>query len=207
MKAAYFWPVYGERDEICFLYFESREVRHIEQALGLSPPERAVLLTDGYAAYAHYAQKLGLTHAQCWAHTRRLFFEAQRLDPERAGQALESIGALYSVESHLRETGLEGMAKRAWRQAHAKPIVQRFFAWVDAQFVQQGLLPNSPFTKALAYARKRRAGLEVYLSDPRVPIDTNHLERALRVIPMGRKNWMFSWTESLAPAMWGWCRA
>ena len=34
-----------------------------------------------------------------------------------------------------------------------------------------------------------------YLSDPEVPIDTNHLERALRVIPMGRKNWLFNWTE------------
>ena len=26
-------------------------------------------------------------------------------------------------------------------------------------------------------------------------IDTNHLERALRVIPMGRRNGLFSWTE------------
>ena len=41
-------------------------------------------------------------------------------------------------------------------------------------------------TKALAYARERRGGLEVYLIDPDVPIDTNHLERALRAIPMGR---------------------
>src|ERR1700693_5650708 len=39
------------------------------------------------------------------------------------------------------------------------------------------------------------ATLEVYLSDPDVPIDTNHLERALRAIPMGRKNWLFTWTE------------
>jgi len=50
-------------------------------------------------------------------------------------------------------------------------------------------------TKALAYARDRRVGLEVYLTDPDVPIDTNHLERALRAIPMGRKAWLFCWTE------------
>ncbi len=41
----------------------------------------------------------------------------------------------------------------------------------------------------------RRGGLEVYLEDPDVAIDTNHLERALRVIPMGRRNWLFCWTE------------
>ena len=40
-----------------------------------------------------------------------------------------------------------------------------------------------------------RGGMEVFLADPDVPIDTNHLERALRPIPLGRKNWMFSWTE------------
>ena len=57
------------------------------------------------------------------------------------------------------------------------------------------MLPSNPMTRALAYARERRFGLEVYLTDPEVPIDTNHLERALRAIPMGRKNWLFCWTE------------
>lgn len=56
-------------------------------------------------------------------------------------------------------------------------------------------MPSNPLLGALGYARERREGLEVYLNDPDVAIDTNHLERALRVIPMGRKNWMFSWTE------------
>ncbi len=70
---------------------------------------------------------------------------------------------------------------------HAKPIVEQFFAWVNQQFEAQGLLPSNPLTKALAYARERRLGLEVYLNDPDVPIDTNHLERALRAIPMGAK--------------------
>ena len=45
------------------------------------------------------------------------------------------------------------------------------------------------------YARERRTPLQVFLSDPEVPIDTNHLERALRSIPMGRRNWLFCWTE------------
>ena len=48
----------------------------------------------------------------------------------------------------------------------------------------------------MSYAHERREGLEAYLNDPDVPIDTNHLERALRAIPMGRKNWLFCWTET-----------
>ena len=33
------------------------------------------------------------------------------------------------------------------------------------------------------------------LTDADVPLDTNHVERALGVVPMGRKNWLFAWTE------------
>ena len=195
MKAAYFWPVYGEQDEICFLYYPSRAAKHVEEALGQSPPTGAVLQTDGYTAYAQYVKKMGLTHAQCWAHARRKVFEAQDIEPGPAGEALEAIGALYAVEATIREQVLTGPAKRAYRLAHAKPVAERFFAWIDKQFEKQGFLPSSPFLGALAYIRERRVGLEVYLDDPDVSIDTNHLERALRVIPMGRRNWLFCWTE------------
>jgi hypothetical protein len=57
------------------------------------------------------------------------------------------------------------------------------------------LLPSSPLAKALKYAMSRQVSLQVFLSDPDVPIDTNHLERGLRAIPMGKKNWLFCWTE------------
>ena len=195
MKAAYFWPVYGEMDEICFLYYPSRSARHVQEALGLSPPKDAVLQTDGYGAYENYAKKTGITHAQCWAHSRRKIFEAQDMEPEPAKQMLDWIGALYAVESEIRDENLTGHAKRARRQALSKPITDRLFKWIDTQFDKQGFLPSSPFLGALAYIRERRAGLSVYLDDPDVAIDTNHLERALRVIPMGRRNWLFCWTE------------
>lgn len=195
LKAAYFWPVYGELDEVCFPFFESRRAEHVEQALGLTHGERSVLLSDGYSAYAQYAAKTGLTHARCWAHTRRKIFEAQGAEPVAAAHGLDLIGGLYGVEEQIREQKLKAVKKLNYRLTHAKPIVERFFAWVNEQFEAQGLLPSNPLTKALAYARERRLGLEVYLTDPDVPIDTNHLERALRTIPMGRKNWMFCWTE------------
>ena len=187
--------MYGELDEVCFPFFESRRAEHIEEALGLSPAERAVLITDGYGAYTHYVNKTGITHAQCWAHTRRKLFEAQAADPVVAAQGLDLIGGLYVVEEQIRNQKLASAKKLDYRLMHAKPKVEQFFAWVNQQFAAQGLLPSNPLTKDLAYARERRFGLEVYLTDPDVPIDTNHLERALRAIPMGRKNWLFCWTE------------
>ena len=195
MKVGYFWPVYGENDEVCFPFFNSRNHANVFSLLGLSREQGSVLLSDGYAAYASYAKKTGLTHAQCWAHTRRGFFEAQTAEPDGAGDALAQIGALYAAEETIRDGKLTGQAKRLHRLTHSKPRVDVFFEWIDQQFERQGLLPSNPFTRALTYARERRMGLEVFLTDPDVPIDTNHLERALRVIPMGRKNWNFCWTE------------
>jgi transposase len=195
MKATYYWPVYGEQDEVCFPWFPSRAAEHIYRALGLTPAQGSVLLTDGYGAYKQYAEKTKVTHAQCWAHLRRGFFDAQPIEPEASAEALEQIRKLYAVEAKIREGKLAGENKRLHRVLYAKPIVDAFFDWVDRQFERQGLLPSNPLTKALAYGRERRLGLEVFLNDPDVPIDTNHLERALRAIPMGRKAWLFCWTE------------
>ena len=85
MKTGYFWPIYGERDEVCFPFFESREHAHVEKILGPGqPPDNSVILSDGYSAYSAYAKKLGIEHAQCWAHCRREFVKAESVEPALA---------------------------------------------------------------------------------------------------------------------------
>jgi len=195
MQTGYFWPVYGEQDEVCFPFHPSRSHDFVASALGLKAAAGSVLLTDGYAAYQRYAEKIGITHAQCWSHSRRGFFEALDAEPEGAASALEQIKAMYAVEEHIRDHKLAGEAKQIHRLMYSKPKVEHFFAWVDQQLARQGFTPSNPYIQALNYVRERRAGLEVFLTDPDVPIDTNHIERALRVIPMGRKSWLFCWTE------------
>lgn len=73
--------------------------------------------------------------------------------------------------------------------------MDQFFAWCYKQSQREDPLNSNPLAKALTYVREREVALKVFLSDLDVQPDTNHLERALRVIPMGKKNWMFSWTE------------
>ncbi|WP_426212020.1 IS66 family transposase [Massilia sp. TWP1-3-3] len=127
MKQTYFWPIYGERDEICFTHSPGRSGQHVSDMPGLSPPDDGVLLSDGYAAYSSYAKQVGLTHAQFWAHARREVFEAKDIEPAHAEKALEHIAALYAAEEHIRNNDLKGAAKHAWRLAHAKPVAERFF--------------------------------------------------------------------------------
>jgi len=195
MHTGYFWPIYGEHDEVCFPFHCSRSADFVCQALSIKPVLNAVLVTDGYAAYKQYAEKTGIQHALCWSHARRGFFEALTAEPTGAAEALEQIKALYAVEEQIRDRKLIGEAKQLHRLTHSKPLVELLFEWVDRQLERQGFTPSNPFIQALNYVRERRVGLEIFLTDPDVPIDTNHLERALRVVPMGRKNWNFCWTE------------
>jgi len=195
MQTGYFWPVYGEEDEVCFPFHPSRSADFVASALGLKAAASSVLLTDGYAAYRRYAEKVGITHAQCWSHSRRGFFEALDAEPDGAASALEQIKAMYAVEEEIRDKKLTGEPKQIHRLMYSKLLVEYFFDWVDRELARQGFTPSNPYIQALNYARERRAGLEVFLTDPDVPIDTNHIERALRVIPMGRKSWLFCWTE------------
>jgi transposase len=194
MKSGWFWPLYGDADEVVFTYSSSRGRAHIEAVLRES--FSGTLLSDGYAAYARYAAAQdNVTHAQCWVHSRRYFIEAQKDHPEKVTEALQRIALLYRHEETIKVQGLTGDQKRQYRQTHSKPVVSELFQWCKDLLIQGGLLPSDPLSKALNYLLSREASLTVFLEEPDVQPDTNHLERALRPIPMGKKNWMFCWTE------------
>jgi len=193
MRQAYLWPMYGDDDEIVFRYASSRAHRYVQDWL---KDFSGTLLSDGYEAYAAYArQNDQVTHAQCWSHCRRKFEQAKESEPVASAEALALIGAMYRHEQIIRDKQLSGADKLAYRTQHSEPVVHAFWAWCDQQCHRLDLLPKDPLSKALKYAQARHASLQVFLNDPEVPIDTNHLERSLRPIPMGKKNWLFCWTE------------
>ena len=194
LRMGYFWPVYGEDHEVCFHFSPSRAHATVAQVLGHD--FTGVLLSDGYAAYARYAEQVKTcTPAACWAHCRRYFEQALTMHPASANAALELIRAMYAQEAQIRERNLTDDNTLHFRTEHTLPIVSAFWAWCYAQRQRTDYLPSDPLAKALQYAWDRRSQLQVFLADPDVPIDTNHLERALRVIPMGRRNYLFCWTE------------
>ena len=194
MKQSYFWPVYGDKDEIVFTFSTSRGRQHIEEIV--KHRFKGTLLSDGYSAYASYIKaNEGLTHAQCWVHSRRQFIEAENSWPAPAKEAISLIAKLYEIEETIRNQKLTDDKKRQYRLTHSKPVVDRFFTWCDDTLHNLTLLPKDPLSKAIGYVQSKEMALRVFLEDPDVPMDTNHLERALRPIPMGRKNWLFCWTE------------
>lgn len=193
LHKGYFWPLYGDQDEVAFPFAASRAQAVVREAVGKFC---GVLLTDGYIVYKLFAQKVqGLVQAQCWSHTRRQFVDVAGAEPRLVATALDHIEGFYREEAVIRQLGLTGETKLAHRREVTKPLVKAFFAWLKQTVTTEILLPTNPFGQAVRYTLEREAELKVFLSDPDVPIDTNHLEREIRPIALGRKNWLFCWTE------------
>lgn len=193
MQQAWFWPLLGEQNEIAFHYAASRARKVVDELLC---DFQGTLVTDGYPVYTAYARdNENIIHAQCWMHARRYFINAENEEPETVNAALTYIRALYKHDKTLKTNVLSDDARLTYRSQHCKPIVDEFFEWCQQQANRAELLPASLFAKAINYARNHETQLKVFLSDPHVPMDTGAVERGLRVIPMGKKNWLFNWTE------------
>jgi len=193
MKTGYFWPVYGDKNEIAFPFAPSRSGEMVRKVLG---EYCGVLLSDGYQVYESYAKQInGLVHAQCWSHTRREFIKAEESESPYAATALDFIQELYAKEARLKQRNLPSEKMLAQRALHSKPVANEFFEYLKTILAKEALLPSNLFTKAANYALDREASLRVFLEYPNVPMDTNHLEREIRPIAVGRKNWLFCWTE------------
>ena len=205
MQQTYYWPIYGDQQEVAFTWSKSRGIEHAKKTLaGFS----GTLISDGYHVYERLVTELNkndtegsIIQANCWAHARRYFEKAKDIEPVASAQALTIIGKLYQCERRCQQQCTTAEAIAAYRQKHAEPIVKTFFDWLYEQTNRLDLMSGNPIVKALNYAKHRHQSLKVFLSNPHVPLDTNHLERALRVIPMGRKNYLFCWTEIGAERM------
>jgi len=194
MKQGWFWPVLGEQGDIAFHYSSSRGKQVLTDLL--NDQFQGTVQTDGYDVYARYfAEHEGIIHALCWAHTRRTFLKAEESEPQKTRHILTLIQILYRIERQLRESGASDEEILKTRRRRSRRCVEKIFSWINEQRQDPSLLPKSPFAKALNYAAERETGLRVFLTDVWVALDTNDLERALRVIPMGKKNWLFCSSE------------
>ena len=155
-----------------------------------------ILMSDGYAVYEALARGApGISPVHCWAHVRRKFLEAESSFPEECRRAIEWIGELYAVERevpHLPRTAPDEARREALalrgrlRGARSRAIIDELRAWAYA--TKPVTLPQSSLGKALTYMLSLWPGLTVFLTDPRVPLDNNAAERALRGVVVGRKN-------------------
>ena len=190
MKTAYFWPLFAE-EEVAFVYSSSRGQKVIAETLQKGCKK---LLSDGYSAYEAYARgRQDLIHAQCWAHVRRKFYEAKEHSPPEAEAVLDIIRQLFEIEAKLRDC--EDEKRLSVRREESLPLVERFFELLHRLWFEEQIERTTLLGAAVSYAREREAGLRHFLLHADIPLSNNHVERAIRPVALGRKNWLFCWSE------------
>lgn len=148
------------------------------------------LQVDGYSGYNTISCPEGRTRCGRWAHARRKFWEVLNYAPEEARWMLDQILKLYEVEYEAFEKEIIGTdAHRLLRQARPRPLVDRLFEWLDDQ--KKIWPPKSPLGEAIKYATNQREALTEFLAEPKVRLDNNSSERHLRLVALGRKNFLF----------------
>ena len=150
---------------------------------------RGTVVVDGFAVYEVLARDgPGFTLAHCWAHTKRKYDDIAEQWPVACAEIRGLIGELYGVERLVPgpfpgDTAAQ-TSRQQLRHERSRPILDRIWQWAT---VQVGL-PRSDFGKAVRYMLDRWAGLTRFVDDPRIPLDNNAAERALRGPVVGRKN-------------------
>ena len=130
------------------------------------------------------------------AHVRHKFTDAQALHPELAARAIKCLELLYDLETNLKANGATYEEIAAERRAKALPIMDAMEKWMESEHSK--CTPSDPMGKALDYTYKLWSRLRRYALDSRYHIDNNSVERNQRPSVMGRKNYLFSKSDSRA---------
>ncbi len=187
-RSGHFFVVAAPEKHVLFAFAPKHDSAAVDRLLS---GYKGYLVVDAHAVYDHLFKGGKVVEVGCWAHARRYFFKALGSDPERARQALAFIKALFKLEREHATSPPELRLKA--RVEDAKPIVDAFFKWCDAQAAV--VLDETPISKAIGYARNQREALQRFLDDGRLPLHNNFSERELRREAVGRKNWLFVGSE------------
>jgi transposase len=148
---------------------------------------RGALQADAYSGYDGLYQSGRVMEIGCWAHARRRFVEAFMIDTS-AALMIALIQQLYQVEHAAAD--LDPDARRALRQEQSAALLAKIDA--ERQALAQTVLPKSPLGDAIRYLTNQWAALQRFVEDGRLGIDNNRAENQLRLVAVGRKNWLFA---------------
>ena len=156
----------------------------------------SIIQTDGYIVYPSWAKtKPWIKLMGCHAHMRRKFIEAKEQSPRLVGWILRQIAHLYHIEKRLREDKTGPALREAVRASESRMIHRRLGRFIHKLAARRSILPQTKLGRAISYAVKQWANLEVYLEDGRVEICNNLVENAIRPTKIGSKNWLFLGNE------------
>ena len=116
----------------------------------------------------------------CLAHGRRQFVDV-----------IEVLAKVYAEDAHCRAEKMSPEQRLAHHQASSGPPMQELHKWMNEQFEQRKVEPNSGLGRAMNYMIRHWSELTLFLHKAGAPLDNNVVERALKRAIRHRKNSLF----------------
>jgi transposase len=189
----YYWVYRAPLENL--VLFDYRPGRSREGPSDLLKDYKGYLQTDGYEVYDSFGKIQGITLVGCMAHARRKFFDSIGNDKQRSEYALERIQELYAVEDEAVEKGLTHEQRYTLRQEKSVPLLKELEQWMRIEYAS---INASQVGKAMAYCLRRWEKLCLYTTDGKLQIDNNLVENAIRIVAIGRKNYLFAGSHQAA---------
>jgi transposase len=151
---------------------------------GLGPP-----IQMGDALASNWSGKQEAIVSKCLAHARRKFIEIEESFPQECGRVLDAIGEVYGREAET--AAMNADERLIYHKQHSRPVLEELHEWIDKQFTEAKVEPNSLLGQALRYVLKHWEGLTRFLTVAGAPLDNNLAEQALKRAVLLRKNALF----------------
>lgn len=190
---AHLWP-YLAGDQVVFDFTLSRSRDGPEDFLG---DFQGYLQSDDYGGYHRLQRRAGIVGVGCMAHARRKFHDAllSKAPAPLVLPIIACIRRLYDVEERARTEGLVGLARFRLRYRESRPILALLLQCVRQLHKDPRVLPRSALGTAVNYMLRNWRPLRRYTMSGQLEIDNNRVERSIRPIALGRKNWLFAGSE------------
>jgi transposase len=199
VKRGHIWAFVGDKKYVCFQYAADWKPQH---------PAKLLLRFGGFVqgdGYAGYSTSIGTPEEKvvliaperrlgCAMHVRRKWEVAFETGDARGAVGLAFFRRLYKLEERYKQEELDPYQRGRQRKELSMPIVDEFYRWVDD--IRPQAMPGTPLYKAITYATNQRAYFERCFEDGRFEIDNGAVERELRRIRIGEKNYLFAGSDA-----------
>jgi transposase len=184
----YYFGYIGDKKYLCFDYCINRNKDGPNSFL--KNFEGYSIQADAYGGYNDLFVDSDIKRAGCIAHVRRKFKDAHETGYSNALEVLELIKKLYAVESEIKKNQLDNNQIENIRITKSIPVLNELKKWMDTNGLS--ILPKSALGKAVTYFQNQWKTLTTYCENGNIDIDNNIIERAIRPIALGRKNYLFA---------------
>lgn len=180
------WCWVGGRKWVTFFYARTGDAQSVKDFLGKD--HCRTVQCDG-TNLLDFLERAGGKRPGCWAHGRRAFVACARSGDLLAVVPLRMLRRVFAVERLSAIHGESPEERLCRRKEDSAPVIAELRAWLDEQ---RGIIPpKTPLGKALGYLHRQWSRLVLFLTDGRIELTNNRLERELRTLVLGRKNWLF----------------